>query len=69
MKDYKSIPVSDPFHLFKNGRTHLLNHPILLDKRKMRSFNVALLQKAVQLGAVITDKSIIGAMKYFYLTF
>lgn len=67
LKDYKRIPVSDPFHLLKNGRTHLLNHPILLDKHKMRCVNVALLQEAVKLGAVIADKSTIGAMKDSYI--
>lgn len=67
LKDYKPIPVSGPSHLLKNGRTHLLNYPVLLDKSKIRCVNVSLLQEAVQLGAVIADKSTIGEMKGSYI--
>lgn len=67
LKNFKRIPVSDPFHFLKNGRAHLLNHPILLDNHRMRCVNVALLEEAVQLGSVITDKSQIAAMKDTYI--
>lgn len=67
LKNYKRIPVSDPYHLLKNGRAHLLNHPIMLDNVKMKCVNVSLLQEAVKLGLVISDKSSIGAMKDSYI--
>lgn len=36
LKDETEIPISDPFHLVKKARCHLLNHSILLDSKTMR---------------------------------
>lgn len=44
LKDETEIPISDPFHLLKNARCHLLNHSILLDSKTMRWVNMALFE-------------------------
>ena len=35
MLGYIHIPVNDGLHLLKNGRSHLLNHPMMIDPDTM----------------------------------
>lgn len=66
IKRYKRIPSNDFLHLLKNGRSHLLNHLLLLDPITMKCVNMELFRIAAKLGDVIDDKSNVGAMKDSY---
>ncbi|KAK8894121.1 hypothetical protein M9Y10_022553 [Tritrichomonas musculus] len=66
MITFTHIPVNDPLHLFKNGRSHLLNHPLMVDQQTMRCVNMELYQKATGLTKEIYDRSNIAFMKNFY---
>ena len=63
LKKYNKIPISDPFHLAKNGHAHLINHPVMLDNQTMKCKNMMLFTDAVKLGQIMFDKSSIAAMK------
>lgn len=63
LRDKREFTVSDPMHFYKNGRTHMLQHPLCLDMEKMICVNMTEFEKAVLLGPVISDRSPIGAMK------
>ena len=66
MITFTHIPVNDPLHLFKNGRSHLLNHPLMVNPQTMRCVNIELYQKATGLTKEIYDRSNIASMKDFY---
>lgn len=60
------IPVNDLMHLLKNGRSHILLHPMCLDRSNFICLNMEEFEKALDLGPVISDKSSIAAMKDSY---
>ena len=66
IKDFIHIPVNDPLHLYKNGRSHLLNHILLVDPDSFKCVNLELFQKATQITNAINDRSSIAAMKDSY---
>ena len=59
-------PVSDVLHLLKCARSHLLNHLICLFPSSMTCINFELMEKALDLGRVLSDKSKEGRMKDGY---
>ena len=66
MINFLHIPINDPLHLMKNGRSHLLNHPLMIDPQTLRCVNMDLFQKATKLTREIHDRSSIAAMKDYY---
>ena len=66
MLGYIHIPVNDGLHLLKNGRSHLLNHPMMIDPDTMRCVNMELFQEATNLNKELNDRSSIASMKDYY---
>ena len=59
-------PISDVLHLLKCARSHVLNHLICLFPENMTCINVELMEKALNLGRVLSDRTKEGRMKDSY---
>lgn len=64
-----SIPVSDPLHFGKNMRGKLLDHNIVATLASQKcAVNADTLQRILNLGDTLTDKSSLGRMRDYYVT-
>lgn len=66
IKGIAHIPVGDPLHILINGRSHILNHLLLVDPQSLKIVNIELFQKVTEIKNAINDKTSIGAMKDSY---
>ena len=66
MSSLTHIPIRHPFHLLKNGCSHLINHPMMIDTDTMRIINMTNFEEAANLKKVLNDKSTISSMKFFF---
>ena len=69
IKELDLIWISDPLHLWKNGRTRLLFNQIVINPfDDSSSITVEKLDKILETGPILNDKSSIGKMRDGYAT-
>ena len=60
------IPISDPLHVFKNVRSHILRHHIVL-YANASVVNIDGMRSVLDLGSALTDESQLGKMRDCYV--
>ena len=60
------IPISDPLHVFKNVRSHILRHPIVLYPNTS-GVNLDCMRSVLSLGNALTDETQLGKMRDCYV--
>ena len=60
------IPISDPLHVFKNVRSHILRHPIRLYSDAL-TIDLDSMRRVLDLGSALTDETQLGKMRDCYV--
>lgn len=63
----KHIWITNPLHIFKNGRSWIINNKVLINPEIPDQFvNSEDLNEILNLGPALLDKSLVGKLRYIY---